>query len=139
MKKFKFTIRGNKYDVEIKDMEENHALIEVNGTEYEVEIERSIQKTKTPQLIRKVISQEEEKIEKKERGTPHALRAPLPGVIQSIHVKPGDIVKSGDHLMVMEAMKMENNILSDKDGVIEKILVTPGDNVLQGDALLEMI
>ena len=52
MKKFDFTIRGNKYNVEIKNFEENIAEIEVNGTSDKVEVHKQIQQTKTPKLVR---------------------------------------------------------------------------------------
>jgi glutaconyl-CoA/methylmalonyl-CoA decarboxylase subunit gamma len=139
MKKFKFTIRGNNYDVDLKNIEENIASIEVNGTLYEVEIEQETKISKTPTLVRKVIPSEAEKIEKKEGGSPTAVKAPLPGNILSIRIKKGDIIKKGDVLLVMEAMKMENNILAEKDGVVERIHISPGNAVLEGDILLEMI
>ena len=50
MKKFSFTIRGSKYDVEIQDLEGNTAKVEVNGTAYEVEISKEVKTTKTPTL-----------------------------------------------------------------------------------------
>lgn len=139
MKKFKFKIRGNDYGVEIKKLEDNVAFIEVNGTPYEVEIEREVKPTKTPTIVRKVVNNEVEKIAKREGGASHPLTAPLPGKIIEIKVAPGDIVKSGDVLLIMEAMKMENNVLADKDGVIETLKVRAGDSVLEGDVLLEMI
>lgn len=139
MKKFKFTIRGNTYDVDLKNIEDNIASIEVNGTMYEVELEREPKVSKTPKLIRKVVPSQAEKIEKKEEGTTTPVKAPLPGKIMNLKVEKGSIVKTGDVLFVMEAMKMENNVLAEKDGVIENIKVKPGDNVLEGDVLLEMV
>lgn len=138
MKKFKFKISGNEYGVHIKSIEENIAQIEVNGTPYEVEIEREVKPTKTPTLVRKVVNKQEN-IEKKEGGSASAVKAPLPGKIMKINVKAGDIVKKGDVLLIMEAMKMENNVLASKDGVVESISVKPGENVLEGDVLLETV
>jgi len=57
------------------------------------------------------------------------MKAPMPGRIVSIHVKSGDEVKKGDRLLILESMKMENNILSPIDGIIEKVLVTQGEMV----------
>lgn len=56
MKKFKFTINGNQYEVEIASIENNIAEIEVNGTKYSVEIEKKIQQSKTPRLVRSEVS-----------------------------------------------------------------------------------
>lgn len=140
MKNFKFTISGNTYEVDIKDFEGNVASIEVNGTLYTVELHREVQKTKTPTLIRaEVPYSDREKIEKKEKGSAEPIIAPLPGTIIDVMVKPGDVVKKGQVLLVMEAMKMENKIQSDKDGVVESVKITPGSNVLQGDVLIELV
>jgi glutaconyl-CoA/methylmalonyl-CoA decarboxylase subunit gamma len=139
MKKFKFTIRGNSYDVDLKKIEENVASIEVNGTSYEVELEHETKTSKTPTLVRKVIFSGAEKIEKKEGGSATPVKAPLPGKILSISINKGDIIKKGDVLLIMEAMKMENNILAEKDGVVERIIASPGDAVLEGDILLEIV
>ncbi|MBN2275723.1 MAG: biotin/lipoyl-binding protein [Bacteroidales bacterium] len=139
MKKFKFTIRGNTYDVDLKKIEENIATIEVNGTLYEVELEPEKKTSKTPTLVRKVILSGAEKIEKKECGSTTPVRAPLPGNILSVKVKRGDIIKRGDVLVIMEAMKMENNVMAEKDGVVENVNVKPGETVLEGDSLLEIV
>jgi len=54
MKTFKFTINGNEYNVDVKELEGNIAHLEVNGTTYEVEIDKKIQKTKTPTIVRPI-------------------------------------------------------------------------------------
>ncbi|MCK5372232.1 MAG: biotin/lipoyl-binding protein, partial [Cyclobacteriaceae bacterium] len=66
------------------------------------------------------------------------VEAPLPGTIFKIIAKEGDDVKKGQTILILEAMKMENNILAEKDGVVNKILVSEGDSVLQGDILVEI-
>jgi biotin carboxyl carrier protein len=139
MKKFNFKINGNQYGVEIKSIEENIAHIEVNGTPYEVEIEREVKASKTPTIVRKVVQQKPEDIEKKPGGSAFPTKAPLPGKIITVKVKVGDIVKKGEVLMTMEAMKMINNVLASKDGVVESISVKPGDSVLEGDVLLATV
>ncbi len=139
MKKFNFKIRGNEYGVHIKSIEDNIAQIEVNGTSYEVELEREVKATKTPTLVRKVVHTKAEDIEKKEGGSASPTKAPLPGKILQVKVNIGDKVKKGDVLMIMEAMKMENEVLASKEGVVETIKVNVGDNVLEGDILLETV
>ncbi|WP_245957573.1 biotin carboxylase N-terminal domain-containing protein [Niabella yanshanensis] len=57
------------------------------------------------------------------------ITSPMPGKVIKLHVKAGDVVKRGDPLLVVEAMKMENNIVSTKDAAIEKVLVKEGDKV----------
>jgi len=64
--------------------------------------------------------------------------APLPGLILKIHVKPGDPVKAGQNLVVMEAMKMENDVQASGNGTVKSILVKEGDSVNEGDVLIEL-
>lgn len=117
--------------------------VEVNGSRYEVEIEQEVKTSKTPKLVRSkaVPSSEYDKAktskptEKKGAG---AIKAPLPGTILEMKVKVGDVVKSGDLLLVMEAMKMENNITADKEGKVSAINVNNGDSVMEGDVLVEI-
>ena len=66
------------------------------------------------------------------------VEAPLPGTMFKVNVKEGDAVKKGQTILVLEAMKMENNILAEKDGVVNKVHVGEGDAVLQGDILVEI-
>ncbi len=140
MKQFKFTIHGNSYAVDVMSMEDNVAHLEVNGTPYNIEIERKVKKTKTPTIVRAPHKgPTTPKIEKKEGGTAHAILAPLPGSIMEVKVNAGDIIEKGQLLMMMEAMKMENQVLADRKGVVEKIFVSQGDTVLQGDKLIAII
>ena len=145
MKKFKFTINGNQYEVDILNVEDNIAEVEVNGTKYQVEIEKKVQTIKTPRLVRSTVapstdivkSQQKTSSPSREKGVGH-VRSPLPGTILNIHIKEGDVVKIGDKLLTLEAMKMENNVNADKEGKIISIKVKPGDSVLEGDLLVEI-
>ena len=65
-------------------------------------------------------------------GSKSGIKSPLPGVILEIKVKEGDAVKRGQTLLVLEAMKMENDIVSDRDGVVASINVTKGEAVETG-------
>lgn len=137
MRKFKFTIRGNDYEVDVKKMEGSRAKVEVNGSCYEVELHRDEQASKTPILKRSAVKHPagSDKIKKLAEGD-FKVNAPLPGNILQIYVKEGDEVKKGDKLLQYEAMKMENDLLSEKDGVVSKIKVSVGDSVLQDDLLV---
>ena len=140
MKQFKFTIHGNEYAVDVIDVEDNIAHLEVNGTPYEVEIHRKVKTSKTPKVIAPVIKEPfKPEIDKRGGGEAHPILAPLPGTILKVHVNPGDIIAKGQLLMVMEAMKMENQVLADRKGVVENIEVKEGDTVLQGDVLIKLI
>ncbi len=139
MKTFKFTIRGNNYEVDIVSFEDNNAIIEVNGTSYNVELHKQEQTTKTPILVRRAVTNpaDSHKI-KKSVSNIIKIVAPLPGNIMQVFVNVGDSIKKEDKLLIYEAMKMENKLLSEKDGVIKSILVKPGDSVLQDDLLIEL-
>ncbi len=141
MKKYKFKINGQTYEVEIGEFDGNNAKVAVNGTAYDVEIEGEDKKTKTPVLARKpVVNKPGEGDIKKsaDTGKAYKVSSPLPGTIKKINVSVGATVKAGDCLMIMEAMKMDNNIVSEKGGVVKAILVKEGDSILQGDTLVEL-
>ncbi len=139
MKTFKFTIRGNNYEVDIKSFENDVAKLEVNGTQYNVELHKQEQTTKTPILVRPAVTNPtgSHKI-KKSVSNIIKVTAPLPGNIMQIFVNVGDTVKKEDELLMYEAMKMENKLLSEKDGVIKSVNIKAGDSVLQDDLLIEM-
>jgi len=140
MKSFKFNIFGNEYNVNIKEAEGQTIKLEVNGSEYVVEMEKEVKPTKTPTLVRsqpKTVAAPTQNTLAAKTST-RKITAPLPGVILELRVKEGDQVKTGDTLLVMEAMKMENNILAEHTGVIKEIKIRKGDAVLQGDLLIEI-
>lgn len=64
--------------------------------------------------------------------------APMPGKVLSINCKAGDAVKAGDVLMILEAMKMQNEIMAPADGTVSEVRVTAGQNVATGDAMIVM-
>ena len=66
----------------------------------------------------------------------YSVKCPLPGTVLSIDVAVGDTVSAGQTLMVLEAMKMENNIDADRGGVVKQILVQQGATVMEGDNLI---
>ena len=137
MKKFKFKIRGNNYNAVINSFEKNIIDIDINGTNYKVELEQEIVRTKTPKLVRsRVHTSKEDASIKGKIGK--LVKAPLPGTIFKMKVKIGDNVSAGDTLLIMEAMKMENNIQSEISGKVKSVMVAEGDTVLQGDILLEL-
>lgn len=139
MKKFKFTIRGNNYEVDILSFESGIAKLEVNGTSYNVELQKQEHTAKTPILVRSVVANPADAHKIKKSGSKlFKVVAPLPGNIMQLFVKEGDQIKKEDKLLIYEAMKMENKLLSEKDGVIKSIHVKPGDSVLQDELLIEL-
>jgi len=143
MKKFKFTINGNQYETEIQNIDDNIAEVEVNGTLYKVEVERGLKTTKTPKLVRSTVAPSTDihpsTAKTSSPSTPKGtgtIKSPLPGVILDIFVKEGDAVKIGQKLLMLEAMKMENNIEADQAGTVVSISKKKGDNVMEGDVLI---
>lgn len=68
---------------------------------------------------------------------PKKINAYIPGVIFKLFVKPGDVIKEGDKLMILEAMKMKNAVNSSQEGTIKAVHVTEGQNVMMNQLLLE--
>ncbi len=141
MKKFKFTINGNDYTVDVHGIEENLARLEVNGTPYNVELHRKVKASKTPTIVRPAIKQEVKTGHSEEGGGIIPFHT---GTLARIHYQnlegaKGDIVEKGQLLLIMEAMKMENQVLADRAGVVENIKVQAGDVVLQGDIIMEIV
>ena len=105
--------------------------VNVNGTSYEIEIElMSETEAKSAPVAAPAPAQAP-----KATGEGEAIASPMPGTILDIKVNVGDSVKKGQVLMVLEAMKMENEIMAGTDGVVTSIGVTKGASVQTGDAL----
>ena len=143
MKKFKFTISGKPYEVEVQNIEGNIATVNVNGTEYQVEMEEQaapvVAPVARPAAAKPAASSSAPAAPKPAAaasGAGYKMAAPLLGTIMQIFVHQGDTVKKGDKLLMYEAMKMENNLLAEADGTITAINCRQGDNVLQGDTLI---
>ena len=141
MKEYKYTINGQLYEVCIGDIDDCQVNVTVNGEEYKVEWEPEAEPEKKKPVLGKPAaaneaSASEESASNANVNTNNAVKAPLPGVITSIEVAVGDEVKAGDTLLVLEAMKMANNIESEKDGKIAAILVKPGQSVMEDDPLV---
>ncbi|HNW50338.1 MAG TPA: biotin/lipoyl-binding protein [Prolixibacteraceae bacterium] len=143
MKKFKFNINGNSYETEIQSVEDNIAEVSVNGTVYRVEVEKGMSVVKTPKLVRSTVAPSTDTHPSTAKtSSPSApkgtgtIKSPLPGVILDIFVKEGDEVKIGQKLLMLEAMKMENNIEADKAGKVVSVSKKKGESVMEGDILL---
>ncbi|TRX59415.1 biotin/lipoyl-binding protein [Fulvivirga sp. M361] len=137
-KNYKFTINGNEYTVDIQSFEGNLVELEVNGTPYTVALAEDVKTPKTPKLVRAKTPKTNTVKPLTSSAGLSKITAPLPGVVIEVKVKEGDTVKTDETLLTMEAMKMENNVLAEKDGIVKSIKVNPGDNILQGDLLIEI-
>ncbi|MDR2474467.1 MAG: biotin/lipoyl-binding protein [Bacteroidales bacterium] len=141
-------INGNLYKVNITDIDEHTATVEVNGMAYRVQLERESKKDTAKKLKSAIpkapannpaitVAAPSAPVSKPSVATAGStIKSPLPGVIIQVIAKQGDTVKSGQKLLVLEAMKMENNILADRDGKISEIKVSQGQSVLEGADLI---
>lgn len=139
MKEYKYKINGNLYKVTVGDIEENHVKVEVNGTPYTVELEKSVTPKIKP-VVRTAATTPAAPPPAVSRpvviGSKMGIKSPLPGVILEVKVKEGDMVKRGQTLLILEAMKMENDIKADRDGKVTSIKVSKGESILEGTDLI---
>ena len=110
MKQYKYRVNGQTYDVVINEINGKNAKVEVNGISFDVEMEGE-----------------------GGEGIPSISGI---SVITSIEVAVGDAVKKGQTVVVLEAMKMQNNINAENDGTVTSITVNKGDSVMEGTVLL---
>lgn len=138
MKEFKYIIDGKEYKVEIGNVIDNVAQVIVNGEDFNVEMEAAPEPAKKIVLNKPVASDaaEEDSTPAANVNTDNAIKAPLPGVITEISVAVGDEVKAGDTVVVLEAMKMANNIEAEKDGKVTAICVKQGESVMEDTPLV---
>ncbi len=141
---YKFKVHGNTYDVKVLRRNEEGARLSVNGSEYSVDfIPDESKPSKTPTLARPVaIPDADPSITRTaspgEATGSGAVKAPLPGSIFKLLVRQGDRVRAGQCVLIMEAMKMENEICCSSGGIVKEIHVKEGDSVLEGVLLLQV-
>ena len=148
---YSLKINGHNYIVEIGDVNENMTLahVKVNGTLYDVEIAGAERTTVSKPQVAPAPAESNSAQITPATATASApaapaaatasgttVKCPLPGTVVSIKVAVGDKVAPGQNLLVLEAMKMENNIDADRAGVVKQIFVQQGATVMEGDNLL---
>ena len=139
MKEYKYTIDGKEYKVAIGDIVENVADVTVNGEQYKVEMEPEKEPEKPKPVVRPVApapAPASSGASKASANSQNAVKAPLPGVITEVKVAVGDSVAEGDTVVVLEALKMANNLDAEEGGKVTAILVQPGQSVMEGDPLV---
>lgn len=164
MAKYEYKVKGVDYVVEIQDIEGNIANVTVNGIPFEVEMKQPVKSSKQKVKLSEERRVKSEEFNSSSSATnassatsessatnassapttkPAAAAAsgkpvvaPLPGTINEIKVKVGDKVNTGDTVVVLEAMKMQNNIDAETSGTITSINVNKGDAVMEGDTLV---
>ena len=149
MNKYQYKVQGVDYDVEIEEVEGNVAKVNVNGIRFDVELKQPINPTSS---LKKVRVEAPKPVARPAiptaapaaapvapaapAGAGSPIKAPLPGTIIELKVNVGDTVKQGDCVLVLEAMKMQNNIESEYKGTVTSITVKQGETVMEGTVLL---
>ncbi len=144
--KYEYKVKGVDYEVEIQDIEGNIANVTVNGIPFEVEMKQPVKAAKqkvklgSPAAAPVASASPASAAPAEKPAAPAAsgkpVVAPLPGTINDIKVKVGDKVNAGDTVVILEAMKMQNNIEAESAGTIASINVNKGDAVMEGDTLV---
>jgi biotin carboxyl carrier protein len=140
--KMKIKVDDETYEIELGDLDSRPILAKVNGQTFEVYPEevQAVMPVNPPLSSKPVTTAE--RVTPKPSPTAVSISgksvlSPLPGVIDSIKIREGDEVKSGQELLVLEAMKMKNTIRATRDGKIERIYVSIGDQVSHNHVLLD--
>lgn len=133
MKKYNVTVNGNTYEVEVEE-------VTGENTYTAVETSQPIKKA-APQPVKKEVKSEPKAaapvaVPAAPVAAGEKVECPMPGTILKIDVNVGDSVKKGDVLLILEAMKMENEIMAPHDAKILQVVVTKGASVDTGDLLI---
>lgn len=147
MKNYKFKINGAEYNVDINEVEGQEIKLDVNGTPYIVTVDKEMrqQKQHTTVISNRPaprVAAAQGDVQRASAPNPNTaaggtkVTTPLPGTILEVYVNVGDQVKAGQRVVLLEAMKMENNIEADNDGTVTAVNVRKGDSVLEGDTLI---
>lgn len=131
MKKFLIKVNGNQYEVEVEEIRDGSAVAEpVTYSAPETKAAPAAAPAPAPAAA-----------PKKDNTVPAGaskVTAPMPGTILGVKINPGDAVKKGQVLLILEAMKMENEIVAPNDGTIATVNVSKGTSVNAGDVLVTM-
>lgn len=151
MGKYNFRINGHDYQVDVNSVEGGIADVTVNGTGYKVELADAVPAPAqqavrpAPQTVstgapavtpQATAPAAQTATASAPQGKGEVVTAPLPGVILDIKVKVGDVVKAGQTVAVLEAMKMENEIEATASGTVTAVNAGKGDSVLEGAAII---
>lgn len=139
MKEFKYTIDGKKYEVAVGDVNGLNVEVTVNGETFNVEMEPKVKPEKKRVVVHAPASAPKATPAPAAGGavnTQDALKSPLPGVIKDVCVAVGDEVEEGQVLVILEAMKMANNLEAEKAGKVTAVLVQVGESVMENTPLV---
>jgi len=137
MKEYRYEINGKKFRVRVKEIVGDSAVVEVNDRIHQVTIKRATVPDRAPAPAAPQAPASAPAAPKPAAPAGKgAITAPMPGVVLKILVDRGDMVNAGDVVLVIEAMKMENEIKAAFSGTVKKVMVETGDSVNTGDQLI---
>lgn len=141
---FKVTVDGKEYIIEVEEIKDKskpaHEVSQKQAITQQ-NVQKQKQKKETAEKPKKINdnrgkSTTEKKVEETESAEGTEITSPMTGVILDIYVSPGDKISRGDKVILMEAMKMENTVLSDYEGTVKTVKVNKGDNIDAGDVIV---
>ena len=130
MRKFIINVNGNRYEVEVEEVTNDANTSQTSAPTLQPAMQP--ERISEPRTASKPVGEKKE-VEVSEGA--NTIKAPMPGTILNINIKEGDRVKSGEILFILEAMKMENEILAPRDGKVISIVTTKNASVNTGDKL----
>jgi biotin carboxyl carrier protein len=142
MKDFKFKIDGKDFTTSVDEQGNGQLTVTVNGKAYQVELPEHVVAARP--TIHPMTAQAAAPAAHTPAPAPAAAGAsaavtsPLPGTITKVNVAAGQKVKKGEVLLVMEAMKMANDVVAEADGTVQQVCVKEGQSVNQGDVLIQL-
>lgn len=155
MSEYVLTINNKEYRAEVGEINAEYALIQVDGREFRVDLKQLGLAKLMPVAVMAAEARPVAPLAQSAIGaapapaapvasapvsgeTSSMVKAPLPGLIIDVKIREGEKVKAGQNIIVMEAMKMENQIQATSDGTVKRIFVKKGDNVAEGIAMVEI-
>jgi biotin carboxyl carrier protein len=137
MKKFIITVNGKKYEVEVEEITSGESVA-VQSTPPAAKIQPTVESRPQPSIEKPSAQPKKEVTAKPVPEGAETVEAPMPGTILDIKVNEGDTVTAGQVLVILEAMKMENEIVAPRDGKVTAINTTKGASVNAGDTLISL-
>lgn len=145
MRTYSYNVNGTQYDVTIESIQGQVAKVNVNGVAFDVEMLGApitegdlpaAAPAAAPAATTAAPAAAPATPAKGAAGAGTPVKAPLPGVVTKVLVANGQSVKKGDTVVVLEAMKMENNITAECDGTVSGVCCAAGDSVMEGTTLV---
>ena len=145
--RYRITVQGVTYDVEVGDISSSPVQVTVDGVGFEVEIPEVPDSQSPSARPSRAEPRPTPRRRPAERSRPSlagasesegVVRAPMPGRIVRVNVATGDSVTRGQAIVILESMKMENTIAAPRDGVVSQVHVSADESVQHGQSLVEL-